>query len=144
MPSIQSILENTERQRRSRTPQPTPPTREQMKQPSDSIVPSEHTHISSRIRSQHWEAWCWPVFDFPLLRRSSVWDGACRDISTWQGKFAFVYRRSYIARELALTLTSYCKGGDGKGRYNGITFWLFQLGLLGLTGYNGVAMILGW
>ncbi|KAK0122012.1 hypothetical protein ONS95_010276 [Cadophora gregata] len=41
-------------------------------------------------------------------------------------------------------MTGYCKGGTGKGRYNGITFWLFQLGLLGLTGYNGLAMILGW
>lgn len=41
-------------------------------------------------------------------------------------------------------MTGYSKGGDGKGRYNGVTFWLFQLGLLGLTGYNGLAMIMGW
>jgi hypothetical protein len=37
----------------------------------------------------------------------------------------------------------YSKGGDGgKGRYQGIYFWGFQAGLLGLTVYNGVTMIL--
>ncbi|QSZ37738.1 hypothetical protein DSL72_008837 [Monilinia vaccinii-corymbosi] len=41
----------------------------------------------------------------------------------------------------------YMKGysrGDagGKGRYKGISFWLFQLGLMGLCGWTGVGMLL--
>jgi len=44
-----------------------------------------------------------------------------------------------------LYMVGYSKGEEGgKGRYKGIYFWLFQLGLAGLAGYNGVAMILGW
>lgn len=42
-------------------------------------------------------------------------------------------------------MVGYSAGGEGgKGRYKGITFWLFQLGLMGLAGYNGVAMVMGW
>jgi len=41
-------------------------------------------------------------------------------------------------------MTGYCKGGEGgKGRYKGISFWVFQAGLLGLTLYSGIAMVLG-
>jgi glutathione S-transferase len=37
----------------------------------------------------------------------------------------------------------YSKGGEGgKGRYKGIYFWFFQAGLLGLTVYNGITMII--
>ncbi|KAL2064116.1 hypothetical protein VTL71DRAFT_4610 [Oculimacula yallundae] len=43
-----------------------------------------------------------------------------------------------------LYMTGYTKGGDGKGRYNGSTFWLCQAGLYGLVGYSGVAMVMGW
>jgi glutathione S-transferase len=35
-------------------------------------------------------------------------------------------------------------GKGGKGRYKGVTFWLFQFGLIGLTGYTGAAMVAGW
>ncbi|KAG4440110.1 hypothetical protein IFR05_004407 [Cadophora sp. M221] len=41
-------------------------------------------------------------------------------------------------------MAGYSKGGDGKGRYNGSTFYIFQLGLFGLTAYSGVAMVMGW
>ncbi|KAG9232042.1 hypothetical protein BJ875DRAFT_381630 [Amylocarpus encephaloides] len=44
-----------------------------------------------------------------------------------------------------LYMTGYNKGGEGgKGRYRGISFWLFQLGLMGLAGYSGVAMVMDW
>jgi hypothetical protein len=37
----------------------------------------------------------------------------------------------------------YSKGDEGgKGRYQGIFFWLFEIGLMGLTIYNGVTMIM--
>jgi len=43
-----------------------------------------------------------------------------------------------------LYMTGYSQGGvGGKGRYRGIYFWVFQLALLGLTGYSGVMMVLG-
>jgi len=42
-------------------------------------------------------------------------------------------------------MDGYCRGGEGgKGRYRGSSFWLFQLGLVCLTGYTGVAMVMGW
>jgi glutathione S-transferase len=42
-------------------------------------------------------------------------------------------------------MVGYSAGGaGGKGRYKGISFWLFQIGLIGLASYSGVAMILGW
>ncbi|KAI6715268.1 hypothetical protein JHW43_002245 [Diplocarpon mali] len=41
-------------------------------------------------------------------------------------------------------MVGYCQGGDGKGRYKGMTSWLFQLGLLGLSGYTGLAMVMEW
>ena len=41
-------------------------------------------------------------------------------------------------------MKGYNKGGDGKGRYRGMTFWLFQLGLIVLAGWTGTGMILGW
>jgi len=40
-------------------------------------------------------------------------------------------------------MVGYSQGGPG-GRYKGIYFWLFQLGLVGLACFNGVAMIMGW
>ncbi|CZS93487.1 related to MICROSOMAL GLUTATHIONE S-TRANSFERASE 3 [Rhynchosporium agropyri] len=43
-----------------------------------------------------------------------------------------------------LYMVGYSKGGDGKGRYNGGAFWLFQAGLYGLAGYNGLAMVMRW
>jgi glutathione S-transferase len=43
-----------------------------------------------------------------------------------------------------LYMVGYSKGGEGgKGRYQGIYFWLFQTGLIGLTIYSGVTMVLG-
>jgi glutathione S-transferase len=42
-------------------------------------------------------------------------------------------------------MVGYSQGGEGgKGRYKGVLFWLFQLGLVGLAGYNGVSMIMAW
>jgi glutathione S-transferase len=41
-------------------------------------------------------------------------------------------------------MTGYNKGGDGKGRYNGLAFWPIQLGLIGLAGWTGMSMVLGW
>jgi glutathione S-transferase len=42
-----------------------------------------------------------------------------------------------------LYMSGYNKGGQGgTGRYRGIAFWLFQVGLLGLAAYTGVSMIL--
>lgn len=42
-------------------------------------------------------------------------------------------------------MVGYSQGGPGgKGRYRGIYFWLFQFGLMGLAGFNGVAMVMGW
>ena len=44
-----------------------------------------------------------------------------------------------------LYMSGYSKGGDGgKGRYQGIVFWVFQLGLMLTAGYTGTAMVLGW
>lgn len=41
-------------------------------------------------------------------------------------------------------MVGYCNGTEGgKGRYNGIAFYLFQAGLFGLTIWNGVTMVLG-
>jgi len=38
-------------------------------------------------------------------------------------------------------MVGYSQGGEGgKGRYKGITFWLFQFGLVGLCIYEGVTM----
>jgi len=34
-------------------------------------------------------------------------------------------------------------GPGGKGRYRGVTFYVSQLGLLGLAAYVGVQMVLG-
>lgn len=34
--------------------------------------------------------------------------------------------------------------GVPRGRYNGVSFWLFQIGLAIIASYNGVAMIAGW
>jgi glutathione S-transferase len=43
-----------------------------------------------------------------------------------------------------LYMVGYCSGQEGgKGRYRGITFYLFQFGLLGLTVWSGVQMVLG-
>jgi glutathione S-transferase len=42
-----------------------------------------------------------------------------------------------------LYMVGYCSGKEGgKGRYRGITYVLFQMGLLGLTIWNGVTMVL--
>lgn len=42
-----------------------------------------------------------------------------------------------------LYMVGYSQGGEqGKGRYRGISFWLFQAALAGLAGYNGVMMVL--
>ncbi|KAH6668807.1 hypothetical protein B0J14DRAFT_150928 [Halenospora varia] len=42
-------------------------------------------------------------------------------------------------------MVGYSQGGEqGKGRYKGIAFWLFQLGLLGMSGYTGAALVMGW
>jgi glutathione S-transferase len=44
-----------------------------------------------------------------------------------------------------LYMRGYSKGeATGRGRYNGIAFWAFQAGLLGLSGWTGVAMVMGW
>jgi len=43
-----------------------------------------------------------------------------------------------------LYMVGYCAGGDGKGRYNGGTFWLFQFALMGMAGYTGLSMVMGW
>ena len=44
-----------------------------------------------------------------------------------------------------LYMVGYSRGGEGgKGRYNGIYFWLFQIGLIGLSVYNGLTMVLGY
>lgn len=43
-----------------------------------------------------------------------------------------------------LYMAGYSKGGNGKGRYNGVTHSLFQLGLIGLAGWMGVGMVMGW
>jgi len=41
-------------------------------------------------------------------------------------------------------MRGYSAGGEGgKGRYRGIIFWLFQVGLVGLSAWTGVKMILG-
>jgi glutathione S-transferase len=43
-----------------------------------------------------------------------------------------------------LYMKGYSRGdAEGKGRYQGIGFFLFQLGLSVLAGYNGVMMVLG-
>jgi len=43
-----------------------------------------------------------------------------------------------------LYMTGYCSGKEGgKGRYRGASFYLFHFGLLGLTVWNGVQMVLG-
>jgi glutathione S-transferase len=34
-------------------------------------------------------------------------------------------------------------GTAGKGRYNGVSFWMFELGLLGMAVATGVKMIMG-
>ncbi|KAF7935284.1 uncharacterized protein EAE97_008191 [Botrytis byssoidea] len=40
-------------------------------------------------------------------------------------------------------MTGYSKGGvGGKGRYKGIWFWLFQMGLIGMCGFMGGKMVL--
>ncbi|PQE21653.1 glutathione S-transferase protein [Rutstroemia sp. NJR-2017a WRK4] len=40
-------------------------------------------------------------------------------------------------------MRGYSQGGEGgKGRYKGIYFWLFQLGLMGMAGWVGVDMVL--
>jgi glutathione S-transferase len=41
-----------------------------------------------------------------------------------------------------LYMTGYSKGGNGKGRYRGIGSFACQLGLIGISAYNGVMMIL--
>lgn len=44
-------------------------------------------------------------------------------------------------------LNGYSKGGDGgKGRYKrgGAFFWLPQVAVIGMAGYTGLAMVLGW
>lgn len=41
-------------------------------------------------------------------------------------------------------MVGYCKGGNGKGRYNGSTQYIFSLGLMGLTAWIGVGMVMGW
>lgn len=44
-----------------------------------------------------------------------------------------------------LYMTGYSKGlENGKGRYRGISFFAFQFGLIGLSGYTGAALALGW
>ncbi|RDL34317.1 uncharacterized protein BP5553_07445 [Venustampulla echinocandica] len=35
-------------------------------------------------------------------------------------------------------------GGDGKGRLKGMPFWIAQLGLIGLAGYTGLSLVMGW
>jgi glutathione S-transferase len=41
-------------------------------------------------------------------------------------------------------MVGYCSGkAGGAGRYRGITFYFFQAGLLGLTIWNGVTLVLG-
>lgn len=41
-------------------------------------------------------------------------------------------------------MTGYCSGKEGgKGRYNGASFYLFQYGLVGLTIWSGVTMVMG-
>ena len=44
-----------------------------------------------------------------------------------------------------LYMVGYCSGQEGgKGRYRGIYFFVFQAGLLGLTAWSGITMVLGW
>lgn len=44
-----------------------------------------------------------------------------------------------------LYMRGYANGQEGgKGRYQGIVFWLFQFGLMATAGYTGIAMALGW
>lgn len=35
-------------------------------------------------------------------------------------------------------------GRGGKGRYRGMVGWIGQLGLMGLTVYSGLEMVMGW
>lgn len=42
-------------------------------------------------------------------------------------------------------MVGYSKGGQGgHGRYKGISFFLFQAGLIALAGYTGAAMLMDW
>jgi len=42
-------------------------------------------------------------------------------------------------------MAGYSEGSSGgKGRYKGAAFWLFQFGLIGMAGWNGLAMVMGW
>jgi len=44
-----------------------------------------------------------------------------------------------------LYMVGYSRGDKGgKGRAIGFSFFLFQFGLIGLAGYKGIAMIMGW
>jgi len=44
-----------------------------------------------------------------------------------------------------LYMRGYSEGeATGRGRYRGIWFWGCQAGLLGLSVWSGVAMVLGW
>jgi len=42
-------------------------------------------------------------------------------------------------------MKGYSEGAaGGKGRYRGIAYLLFQVGLIGMAGWTGVATVLGW
>ncbi|KAI1001901.1 hypothetical protein K3495_g6302 [Podosphaera aphanis] len=44
-----------------------------------------------------------------------------------------------------LYMTGYSRGDEGgKGRFRGIIFFLFQYALIGIAGYTGGAMVMGW
>lgn len=50
-----------------------------------------------------------------------------------------------VGRYLYMTgYSNLAHGRGGKGRYRGMVSYIGQLGLLGLTVYSGVALVMGW
>ena len=50
-----------------------------------------------------------------------------------------------ISRYLFMTgYSNLSLGRAGKGRYRGVAFWLAQFGLIGLAGWSGLEMVMGW
>lgn len=47
----------------------------------------------------------------------------------------FMYMRGYSGGE---------EGGKGRYKRGGASFWLGQLGLIGLSGWVGLGLVMGW